>query len=334
MIMMRILKKKDLGIPFIIKKILLLLFFLKILSKLIGGVGSFIKNNKLLSSNEINRIISDSLYYKGLIDYDLYVKCGKKEHISSLPYDLRSNDKEKLDERRKEIEKRISIEESNINEWRNEINDLKERKDAYTKIVDELDDASSFVEVLNRRYTKQYRSKFDKSFSTFLTNGNIHRTLYDYDGITINSNDGLSWVELHARIMSGFTILDNTAFKNGLLLTEGQMSILNDLYHDISEYSNISYSGNLGEYSEGLINNRINNIKESANQLKEIMDLPKDFLDAEEKVNHLSQVVAGNSEDLMDTINEISRIGRNIGDAKDRIKDYNNELRRLKNKNS
>lgn len=197
-----------------------------------------------------------------------------------------------------------------------------------------MNDASSFVEVLNRRYTKQYRSKLDKSFSTFLTNGNIHRTLYDYEGITINSNDGLSWVELHARIMSGFTILDNTAFKNGLLLTEGQMSILKDLYQDISEYSNISYSGNLGEYSEGLINNRINNIKESANQLKEIMDLPKDFLDAEGKVNQLSQMVAGNSEDLMDTINEISRISRNIGDAKDRIKDYNNELRRLKNKNS
>lgn len=43
--------------------------------------------DNLLTENEIKEIINESLYNNGLINEEIYLKCGKP-HISSLPYDL------------------------------------------------------------------------------------------------------------------------------------------------------------------------------------------------------------------------------------------------------
>ena len=50
--------------------------------------------------------ILKALLQKGVINEEIYIKCSKP-HISSLPYNLRTNDMEKLTERKEEIEKRI-----------------------------------------------------------------------------------------------------------------------------------------------------------------------------------------------------------------------------------
>ena len=50
--------------------------------------------------------ILKALLQKGVINEEIYIKCSKP-HISSLPYNLRTNDTEKLTERKEEIEKRI-----------------------------------------------------------------------------------------------------------------------------------------------------------------------------------------------------------------------------------
>lgn len=70
----------------------------------------------LMSISELKFLINDILYDSGLIDAELYVKCGKA-HISSLPGDLRTNDKEKLLQRKDEI----------IRRW-NDLNGLMEKK--------------------------------------------------------------------------------------------------------------------------------------------------------------------------------------------------------------
>ena len=57
--------------------------------------------------------ILKALHNKGIIDNELYEKCSKP-HISSLPYDLRTNDEEKLTERKNEIENKINEVNNNI----------------------------------------------------------------------------------------------------------------------------------------------------------------------------------------------------------------------------
>lgn len=67
----------------------------------------------------IKNLIINSLYSKNLIDEELYLKC-KPKYIRDLPFDLRTNDPEKLGIRREAIRDRIR-------ELRREIDDKESR---------------------------------------------------------------------------------------------------------------------------------------------------------------------------------------------------------------
>lgn len=67
------------------------------------------------SVSELKFLLNDILYDNGLISGELYVKCGK-QHISSLPHDLRTNDESKLLQRKYEIINRWKDLGENIND--------------------------------------------------------------------------------------------------------------------------------------------------------------------------------------------------------------------------
>ena len=56
--------------------------------------------------DEYKQIIIETLYYNNIIDEKLYIKCSKP-HITNLPYDLRTTDIKKLNERLDSIDERI-----------------------------------------------------------------------------------------------------------------------------------------------------------------------------------------------------------------------------------
>ena len=61
----------------------------------------------MLREDEIKRLINEVLFKRGLINKDIYEKCGKP-HITSLPHDLRTNDVDKLNQRLQSIYSKYS----------------------------------------------------------------------------------------------------------------------------------------------------------------------------------------------------------------------------------
>ena len=62
----------------------------------------------MLTKEEIKQIINNKLYEKGIINDEIYEKCSKP-HITSLPYDNRTNDPTKLQKKIKKIFNRLII---------------------------------------------------------------------------------------------------------------------------------------------------------------------------------------------------------------------------------
>lgn len=60
----------------------------------------------MIDKDRIYQDIAEALYNKGIINQEVYHKCTKP-YITILPYDLRTNDSDKLQERKTEIEKQI-----------------------------------------------------------------------------------------------------------------------------------------------------------------------------------------------------------------------------------
>lgn len=71
----------------------------------------------MLDENDIKEIIINSLYDKNIITKELHEKCGKPKVISDLPHDLRTNDVDKLNERKDAINDKIQSIENDIKEY-------------------------------------------------------------------------------------------------------------------------------------------------------------------------------------------------------------------------
>lgn len=74
----------------------------------------------LLDEDYIKILIADKLYDEDLIDDEVYEKCSKP-HISSLPGDLRSNDKNKLNQRKNSAKKKLEDNKKKKEELDNEM---------------------------------------------------------------------------------------------------------------------------------------------------------------------------------------------------------------------
>ena len=96
----------------------------------------------MINENEIKQDIAEALYDKGIIDGDLFEKCGKPKYIQSLPGDLRTSNIEVLENRLDEIDRRMKMSERKREEL---LRDIEYSKRDLNRIENELDeDLNSF----------------------------------------------------------------------------------------------------------------------------------------------------------------------------------------------
>ena len=284
-----------------------------------------------LNEDNLKTLIANVLYDNEIIDTELYEKCSK-QHITTLPYDLRTNDLVKLKERETEIKNRITEETENIKTLEKEEDNLRKQRKEYNDVQNELKESARYLDVLNRRYAKQYKGGFDKAHNLFLNNSNLHRVLDNMDA-NPKSSTNKSLIELHSRIISDFTVLNNTLFHDSFITTPSQMNRLNRLHDDIIEYTNMDYDdSHLIPYNQNIINTRLEAMRNSAKELEKLTVIPKDFRETEAKIDQLSKEVEDNSEKLYKSIQDWNKTKKEITSAQNRVKDYENELKRLKPK--
>ena len=122
--------------------------------------GIILKNNNLLSEEQIRTLINDSLYEKDLINEGLHEKCGKPKHISALPHDLRTNDTEKLQARKEAI----------IDKWKEVNNEIgaKNYPEEFWDIAQAT--TSDEVQVVSERVVEHYDNLLNthKDLNTFI----------------------------------------------------------------------------------------------------------------------------------------------------------------------
>ena len=281
-----------------------------------------------LNEDNLKTLIANALYDNEIINTELYEKCSK-QHITTLPYDLRTNDLVKLKERETEIKNRITEETENIKTLEKEEDNLRKQRKEYNDVQNELKESARYLDVLNRRYTAQYKGGFDKAHNLFLGNSNLHRFLDNIDA-NPKSSTNKSLIELHSRILANFAVLDNTLFHDGFITTPSQMSRLKRLHDDILDYTNMDYDdSHLIPYNQNIIKSRLEGMRNSAEELEKLTVIPKDFLETEAKIDKLSKDVEDNSEKLYKSIRDWNKTKKEIISAQNRVKDYENELKRL-----
>ena len=97
-----------------------------------------------------------------MIDYELYCKCSKP-YISSLPYDLRTNDSVKLNERKDVVK-------SKIDEYTGKLKSLNEELDDINREYDKLNSDDAVKQIVVDRYLDAFhgtRENIDKSFQEY-----------------------------------------------------------------------------------------------------------------------------------------------------------------------
>ena len=78
---------------------------------------------------DYKKLVLNSLYDNGVIDELLYEKCSKPSYIQDLPYDLRTTDVDKLNERKSAVEEKIDEIEKNIGK-------LEKDKDSFSNFLE------------------------------------------------------------------------------------------------------------------------------------------------------------------------------------------------------
>ena len=186
----------------------------------------------ILSNEDIKYIILQSLYESELISDEVYEKC--KPHIQSLPYDNRTNDENKLKERKDEIDSRISKLNDDLDklnkDTEDEINKLGD--ESYKFINDSLNDIDMHLTYVNDLFDEldsdDYEFKQDYIDNAITISKSLKKKIDNF-----NKSDFLKSISLDDVVKD----IDNISSDNGGKATHfmNEFELLNNDIRDICD---------------------------------------------------------------------------------------------------
>jgi len=267
----------------------------------------------------IEKCITEVLIRKGLIEDE---KCSKP-HISSLPYNNHTTDPEKLAKRKTEIENRISKEESNIKDIQKE-NDLLEKDinsldkkldDSYEKISEHFDSASvnlrESVDLIDDTLDDVTRREGTSQDTREVWGYN--NLVDEYDKLTKDlSNLSYDIDKLNDDIEKSYA--NDTTFNPHLNTVSNIMKKVNRVNNDVEKiYDTNSDLGSGISPTLRHVNSLLENTEQSIRNYTDEKKLNKSMIKTRDNLQ--GQVDANNKE---------------ITNHMNRIKDYENELKKIK----
>ena len=124
--------------------------------------------SKLLNENDIKDLINDSLLEHDLINQEIYLKCGKPKVVQTLPYDLRTNDKVKLQERVDAIDKELRDRDTRRLDLEDDARDLRNRhRNLSNTLVSNIKDSVKSKEFLEKSTVRNVTPATINDYETF-----------------------------------------------------------------------------------------------------------------------------------------------------------------------
>lgn len=278
----------------------------------------------IYNEDDYRQIIIDSLYEEGLVDEELYLKCGKPKHIQALPGDLRTHDIKKLQKRKKQIiremnkgSKRIANKwhqiSDMVDEWHenipNDNNSQLEWEGVYGLADGNLKDSLTTIEVtLGSSYRSIFGDSFEENLMTHRTENLYNKGSFQvmpfqlpdvFDSIIEWSNQPWDW--------KGFGIKNMGTFRRRVNKLKEESGILDDYKEElkktnmkITEYQN--YMERVNAKVSG--SSDVYDLAKRTRGIEEIHD-EADY-DGDKSGGGMFSVIANSPED-------VRRFGRKVG---------------------
>ena len=271
---------------------------------------------------------------KNVVD-DIVEKCGKP-HISSLPYDLRTNDLDKIKERKDTILKEMEKEEKTINHYHKSLDRVQEEYNASSERSKELNKLYDELTRMNSRYANNYAKKFDSAYLKFSKTVELYsfleRSSTNLKVLRMKSNNPEYPEILYGKIANKLSLLKGNIFRNGLLISPAELERLNSAISDMKDYYSIEYKGDLIPHFQEIYDRSLKNGLSALSELEGLTEIPKEYIRLENKIKKAEEKHDKDTEYIEGSRKYVKQMEDNLLDAMDRLEDYKRELNRINEK--
>lgn len=254
-----------------------------------------VKNN-LLNEGDIKEIINDSLYNNGLISQEIYEKCGKPKYISELPYDLRTNDVDKLNERLSEIEKRLKNNKKDIKDFESQIKKQERDKEKFQKKYDKASEI----------FGDWYYDKENK----------IGDIIYQWSNFESGNHGDITVNDVEDKLNKVKDII----YERKVNYSDADMKLFKDASKILSDYA-MEYD--IQNYPR--LSNRFSHILDLSYEVKKLSNIPKYIKKADEDKKVANAMI-------IESDNNIKMLNHELDVLKSENEYYENEKKLVKDK--